>query len=127
MLTCTQSGRASGLGQETDPASSARSNKKGLKETTIDCRVSLTNFISLLVQKSRYQSVGGLDSNCAEMNLHRVANFQFKHLNSDFEQIRRGIILLVLLFIQPILILLYRFSVKNTVSRLVFRVKLVIF
>ena len=32
MLICAQSGRVSGLEQKTDPASSARSKKKGLKD-----------------------------------------------------------------------------------------------
>ena len=68
--------------------------------------------------------MGGLDSDCIEVTVHRVANFRVKHLNSDFEQTRRSIILLVLLYIQPILKLLYRFLVKNTVSRPVFRVKI---
>ena len=61
------------------------------------------------------------------MTLHRTASFRVKHLNSDIEQTRRGIVLLVLLLIQPILILLYRFSVKKTVSGPVFRVKIAIF
>ena len=55
------------------------------------------------------------------------ANFRVKHLNSDIEETRRAIVLLVLLFIQSILILLYRFSVKDTVSGPVFRVKIAIF
>ena len=67
--------------------------------------------------------MGGLDSECTVVTLHRTANFRVKHLNSVFEQTRRGILFLVLLFIQPILILLYRFSVKNTVSRPVFGVQ----
>ena len=32
MLICAQHGRVSGLEQKTDPASSERSNKKGLKD-----------------------------------------------------------------------------------------------
>ena len=61
------------------------------------------------------------------MTLHRTANFRVKHLISDIEKTRMGIVLLVLLLIQPILILLYRFSVINTVSGPVFRVKIAIF
>ena len=38
------------------------------------------------------------------MTLHRVVIFRVKHTISDTEQTRRGIILLVLLFTQPILI-----------------------
>ena len=61
------------------------------------------------------------------MTLHRTANFRVKHLNSDIEQTRRGIVILIFLLIQPILILLYRFSEKNTVSGPVFRIKIAIF
>ena len=61
------------------------------------------------------------------MTLHRTVNFRVKHLNSGIEQTRRGIVLLVLLLIQPILILLNRFSVENTISGPVFRVKIAIF
>ena len=61
------------------------------------------------------------------MTLHRTANFPVKHLNSDIEQIRKGIVLLILLLIQPILKLLYRFSVENTISGPVSRVKIAIF
>ena len=61
---------------------------------------------------------GGLDSDCTVVTLH---------LNSEIEQTRRGIVLLLLLFIQPISILLYGFSVNNTLSRPVFRVKIVVF
>ena len=64
---------------------------------------------------------------CTVVTLQLTANYRVKHLNSGFEQTRRGIILLVLLIIQLKLILLYRFLVKNTVSRPVFRVKIAIF
>ena len=53
--------------------------------------------------------------------------YPVKHLNSDIEQTRRGIVLLLLLLIEPILIVLYRFSVKNNENRPVFRVKIAIF
>ena len=68
--------------------------------------------------------MGGLDSDCTVVTLHRTANFRVKHFNSDIEQARRGILLLIILFIQPILLLLYRFLVKNPVSGPVFRVKI---
>ena len=61
------------------------------------------------------------------MTLHRTANIRVKHLNSDIKETRRGIVLLILLFISPILIVLYRFSVKNNENRPVFRVKMAIF
>ena len=54
--------------------------------------------------------------------LHRTVT-----LNSDIKQTRRGIVLLLLLLIEPILIVLYRFSVKNNENRAVFRVKVAIF
>ena len=57
MLICAQSGRVSGLEQKTDPASSARSNKKGLKDNNNRL---LASFVSVLVQVLRYKSVGGL-------------------------------------------------------------------
>ena len=61
------------------------------------------------------------------MTIHRTAELRVKHLNSDIEQTRRGKVLLKFLFIEPILILLFRFSVKNTVKGPVFRVKIAIF
>ena len=125
-LICAQYGRVSGIEQETDPTSSASSSKKGLKDNNKRVLLMLTSFVSLLVQKLRYKS-GGLDSDCTEVTLHRVAKFAVKHLNSDIEQTRRGIILLVILLMQPLLVLLYCFSVTNTVSRPVFRFKIVIF
>ena len=45
---------------------------------------------------------GVLDSDCTEVTIQRVANFRVKHLNSDIAQIRRGIILLLLPFMQPL-------------------------
>ena len=64
---------------------------------------------------------------CTVVTLHRTANIRVKHLNSDIKQTRRGIVLLLLLLIEPILIVLYRFSVKNNENRPVFRVKIAIF
>ena len=55
------------------------------------------------------------------------ANIRVKHLNSDIKQTRRVIVLLLLLLIEPKLIVLYRFSVKNNENRPVFRVKIAIF
>ena len=61
------------------------------------------------------------------MTLHRTANIRVKHLISDIKQTRSGIVLLLLLLIEPILIVLYRFSVKSNENRPVFRVKIAIF
>ena len=91
MLTCAQSGKVSVLEQKTHPASSARSNKKGLKETTIECLDIVNKLYIPFGTKIMIPNYGGLDSDCAEVALRRVSNFQVRH--------QRGIILLVLLFI----------------------------
>ena len=90
-LTCAQSGRVSGLEKKTDPASSARSDKKGLKDND-------NRLLGIVHQFWR-----------------------------GIILYRRGIILLVLLIIQPLIITLYRFPVKKHRNRLVFRVKIAIF
>ena len=125
MLICAQSGRVSGLEKKTDPASSARSDKKGLKDNNNRLLGIFNKFCVCFGTKSKILICGGLDSDCTVVPLHRTVNFRV--IISSIEQIRRGIILLVLLFIQPILLLLYRFLVENTVSRPVFRVKIAIF
>ena len=127
MLICAQSGRVSGLEKKTDPATSARSDKKGLKDHNNRLLGTFNKFCIPFGTKSRILICAELDSDCTVVSLHRIANFRVKHLNLAIEQTRRGIILLVLVFIQPILILLYRFSVKNTVSRPVVRVEIAIF
>ena len=85
------------------------------RKTNVGCWVSLTSFVSILLQK-KIKICGGLDSDCTEVTLHRVANFRVRHPNSVNKHAQRGTKLLVLLFIQPILILLYRFLVKNPVN-----------
>ena len=59
MLICAQSGRASGLVKKTDPASSSRSDKKGLKDNNNRLLGIVKSSVSLLVQKVRYYSVRG--------------------------------------------------------------------
>ena len=59
MLICPQSGRVSGLVKKTDPASSSRSDQKGLKDNKNQLLGIVKSFVSLLVQKVRYYSVGG--------------------------------------------------------------------
>ena len=120
LLICAQSGRVSGLEKKTDPASSARSDKKGLKDDSNRLLGILNKFCIPFGTKSKISICGGLDSDCTEVTLQQIANFRVKHLNSGIEQTQRGNILIPLLFIQPILILLHRFSVKNTVSRPIF-------
>ena len=57
MIICAQSGRVSGLVKKTDPASSSRSDKKGLKENNNRLLGIVKSLVSLLVQKVRYYSV----------------------------------------------------------------------
>ena len=113
MLIYAQSGRVSGSEKKTDPASSSRSDKKGLKDNKNRLLGIVKTLFIPFGTKSKILICGGLDSDCSVVTLHQTANFRVKHLNSVNEQTRRGIILLVLLFIQPILIILYRFSVKQ--------------
>ena len=62
MLICAQSGRVSGLVKKTDPASSSRSDKRGLNDNNNRLFGIVNNFVSLLVQKSKIVICGGLDS-----------------------------------------------------------------
>ena len=59
MLICSQSGRVSGLERKTDPASSARSSRKGLKDNNNRLLGIVNKFCIPVVQKVRYQAVGG--------------------------------------------------------------------
>ena len=86
MLICAQSGRVSGLEKKTDPASSARSYKNGLKDKNNRLLGISNKFCIPFGTKSKISICGELDSDCTEVNLHRVANFRVKHLNSDIEQ-----------------------------------------
>ena len=124
MLICAQSVSVSGLEKNSDPASSARSDRKGLKDNNNRLLGIVNKFCIPFGTKNRILICGVLDSDCTVVTLHRTANFRVKHLNSGIEQTRRGIILLGLLFIQLILILLYRFSEKNRPG---FRIKVAIF
>ena len=54
MLICAQSGRVSGLVKKTDPASSSRSGKRGLKDNNNRLLGIVKSFVSLLVQKVRF-------------------------------------------------------------------------
>ena len=113
MLICAQSGRVSGLEKKTDPASSARSDNKVLKDNNNRLLAIVNKFCIPFCTKSRIFICGVLDSDCTVVALHRIASFRVKYRNSAIEQTRRGISLLALLIIQPILLLPYRFSVKK--------------
>ena len=109
MLICAQSRRVTGLEKKTDPASSARSDNKGPKDNNNRLLGIVNKFNIPFGTQSKILICGGLNSDCTVVIFHRIASFRVKHLNSRIEQPRRGIIFLVLLFIQPILILLYVF------------------
>ena len=59
MLICAQSGKVSGFVKKTDPASSSRIDKKGLKDNSNRLLGIVKNFVTILVQKVRYYSVRG--------------------------------------------------------------------
>ena len=84
-----------GLEKKTDPASSARSDKKGLKDNNNRKLGVVNKFCIPFGTKSKISICGGLYSDCTVVTLHRIANFRVKQLNSGIEQTRRGIILLL--------------------------------
>ena len=124
-LICVQSVRVRGLEWKTDPASSERSSRNGLKGNNNRLLGIINKFFIPLGTESTISICGGLDRDCTVMTLHRVANFRVKHLVSDIERTRRGIILLLLLIILSVLKFLYRFSIKYTVNRRAVRYKIV--
>ena len=90
MLICAQFGRVSGLEKKTDQASSAKSEKRGLKENN-NRLLGIVNKVCIpFGTKSRILICGWLDSDCIVVTLHRTANFRVKHLNSGIKQTRRG-------------------------------------
>ena len=115
MLNCAQSGRVSGLVKKTDPANGARSNKKGLRDINNQLLGFVNKFCIPFSTKITIPICGGHDSDCTGVTHNRVAHLRVKHLNSDIEQTRRGIVFLVLVYILPVLILLFRFSVRKIV------------
>ena len=62
MLICVQSGRVSGLEQKTDPASSARSKKKGLKDKNNQLLGFVNKFCIPFGTEIKIPICGGLDS-----------------------------------------------------------------
>ena len=59
MLICTQPGRVSGLEKKTDPASSARSDKNGLKDNKNQLFGIVNKFYITFGTEVGYFSVGG--------------------------------------------------------------------
>ena len=127
MQICAQSGGVLGLERKTDPASNARSSRKGLKYNYNRLLGLVNKFCILCGTEIRISVCRVLGSDCTLVTLHRVAIFRVQHLNSYVERTRWHNISIALLFILLVLVLLYRFSVKQTVNRPVFRVKIVIF
>ena len=109
ILICAQFGRVLGREGKTDPASSAWSSGKGLKENKNGLLGIVSKFCISFGKEIKISICGGLDSDCTVVNLHRVVTFRVKHLNSDIEQTRRAIILISLLFILLVLIRPLRF------------------
>ena len=99
MLICAQSGRVSGLEKKTDPATSARRDKKGLRDHNNRLLGIVNKFCIPFGTKNRILICEELDSDCTVVSLHRIKNFGIKHLNLAIEQTWRGIIFLVLFFI----------------------------
>ena len=98
MLTCAQSGRVSGLERKTDPASRARSGSKGLKVNNNRLLRIADTFCIPFGTESTISICGRLGNDCTVGTIHRVANFRVKNLNSDIKRTRRGVILIVILF-----------------------------
>ena len=102
MLICYLSGRVS--------RSERQTIRKGLNDNNKRLLCVVNKFCIPFCREIKISICGGLDSDCTEVTLHRDANFRFKHVISDIEQTRRGITLLVLQFILPVLIIHYRFQ-----------------
>ena len=79
MLICAQSGRVSGLGEMTDPASSARSDRTGHRDNNNRLLGIVNKFSIPFGTKSKILNCGGIDSDCTVVTLHRTANFRVKH------------------------------------------------
>ena len=62
MLICPQSGRVSGLVKKTDPASSSRSDKRGLKDNNNRLLGIINKSCIPFGTKSKIVICGGLDS-----------------------------------------------------------------
>ena len=95
MLIFAQSGRVLGRERKTNPASSARSNRKGLRDNSNRLLGIVNKFCITFGIEIKRSICGGLDSDCTVVTLHQVANVGVKLLNSDVDYNRRGIILLV--------------------------------
>ena len=91
-----------GIREEDRFGKQCKGDKKGLKDNNNQPLGIVNKFCIPFGTKSRIIFCGGLDSDCTVVTLHRTANFRVKHINSGIEKIRRGKILVVLLFIQPI-------------------------
>ena len=123
MLICAQSGRVSGIELKTDPASSERSSREGLKDNKNRLLGTVGKFSNPFGSETTISTCGGLDSDCTVVTLNRIAGFRVKNLMSDIERTWRDLILLVLRFI--LLVLTSFFCEKNR-KQTGFRVKIVI-
>ena len=80
---------------KTDPASSSRSNEKGLNDNNNRLLGIVNKFCIPFGTKSKIVICRGARQCCTVVTLHRTANIRVKHLNSDIKQTRRGIVLLI--------------------------------
>ena len=84
---------------KTDPASSTGNNRKRLNDNYNRLLGIVNKFCIPFGTKSKDSNLWGARQCCTVVTLHRTANIRVKHLNSDNKQTRRGIVLLILLFI----------------------------
>ena len=122
--------RVSGIERKTDPASSARSSRESLHVNNNRLLDIVNKFCISFGTEIEITICGGLDCDCTVVNHHRVANFNIQIKISTIIWISNepnGYNIIFITIYTACNNTLYRFSVKNTANRPVFRVKLVIF
>ena len=72
---------------------------KGLNDNDSRLLGIVNNFCIPFGTKNKIVICGVARQCCTVVTLHRTAKIRLKHLNSDIEQTRRGIVLLILLLI----------------------------
>ena len=92
---------------------SAKSSRRGQNDNN-NCWLGINKQFCIPYGAESTASIcRGHDSDCIEVNAHQVAIFRVKHLNLDIERTWRDVISLALLFILLVLIILYRFPLKQ--------------
>ena len=72
MLICAQSGRVLGSERKTDPASSARSSRKGLQDNKNRLLGIISKFCVHFGTEVKISICGVLGSDCTEVTLHKL-------------------------------------------------------